>query len=292
MATTTTQTSDAASERRRARDQRGIRSSQAMKADRLPSPPRQRRPALAALAVLLIVGGAAVAALLAMRVDSRVPVLQANQTIYAGQELTADMFTTTQVAAEDTALVPESQQHRVYGNYASTTINQGQLLDSYMVSGEGFLDDGRVAVGAALAVGRYPAEGLQPGDVVNLVRVTDDGASTLVSGASVSWVGGTATGEDAARQGGSAILTLTVMVDSDDAAKVAAANMNSQLAVVLVERGAGVGGGDGVTSGDNADDQSTDDADTGDEESGGDSDSEARGSGESGVGDQESSDEG
>ena len=41
----------------------------------VPAPPRRRRPALTALAVLLIVGGAALAGLLAVRMDSREPVL-------------------------------------------------------------------------------------------------------------------------------------------------------------------------------------------------------------------------
>lgn len=256
MATSTTQTSDAAGERRRARDQRGLRSTQALKAERLPSPPRQRRPALAALAVLLIVGGAAVAALLAMRVDSRVPVLQANQDISAGQELTAEMFSTTQVAAENTALIPESRADLVVGSYASTTIKTGQLLDIEMMSDTGFLDGDKVAVGAALAVGRYPAGGLQSGDVVDLVRVTEDSGKVFVRGAQISSLPSTAQGEDATGQGTNTVMELTLMVERDDAASVAAANMNNQLAIVLVDRG-------GVAAEDEAseDESSEDDAD-------------------------------
>lgn len=239
MATTTTQTSDAADDRRRARDQRGIRSSQTMKADRIPSPPRQRRPALAALAVLLIVGGAAVAALLAMRVDSRVPVLQANQTIYPGQVLNRDMFDATPVAAEGTGLVPESQLDQVLGLYASTTISESQLLDATMLSREGFLDSGKVAVGAALPVGRYPAEGLRPGDVVDLVRVADENSTVFVRGAQVSSMAGASLAEDAGG-GANAVLQISLIVSRGDAADVAAANANNQLSVVLVERGGGI----------------------------------------------------
>ncbi|MGH3317395.1 MAG: hypothetical protein ACRDO0_14745, partial [Nocardioidaceae bacterium] len=67
-------------DRQRARAERGLkstRSSSTAGRDRLPSPPRRRRPALAALAVLLIVGGATLAALLALRLDQRVPVMMA-----------------------------------------------------------------------------------------------------------------------------------------------------------------------------------------------------------------------
>lgn len=242
MSTTTTQTSDASGDRRRARDQRGIRSSAAVKGgDRLPSPPRQRRPALAALAVLLIVGGAAVAALLAMRVDSRVPVLQANQTIAAGQELTAEMFTTTQVAAEDTALVRESQLDQVVGLYAKSTIQATQLLDATMVESTSFLEDGMVSVGAALAVGRYPAEGLQSGDVVDLVQVGDSGSEILVRNAKIGSTGGSSTEEDAAGRGANTVTEVSLIVRREDSAEVAAANVNGQLAVVLVERSGTIG---------------------------------------------------
>ena len=51
----------------------------------LPSAPRERRPLLAALAVLLIVGGALLAGLLAMRLDQRAQMLAAKDTIKAGQ---------------------------------------------------------------------------------------------------------------------------------------------------------------------------------------------------------------
>lgn len=268
---TTTQTADAAGERRRQRDQRGIRSTQSMKSERLPSPPRQRRPALAALAVLLIVGGAAVAALLAMRVDSRVPVLQANQTIYAGQQLTPDMFTTTQVAAEGTPLVPESDESLVYGNYASSTITESQLLDATMLSASGFLGDGEVALGVSLPAGYYPSEGLNPGDIVDLIRITDNDQGTLVRDISVSAVGGVGSGEESATApSGDATLQITLIVDTGDASSVAAASARGQLAAALVEPGAGVGDstaeeGDGADDGDGGTENGGDGSDASDE---------------------------
>ncbi len=62
----------------------------------IPSPPRRRRPALTALAVLLIVGGAALAGWLALRLDSREPVLVVNQQISAGEKITAGMLSLDQ----------------------------------------------------------------------------------------------------------------------------------------------------------------------------------------------------
>ena len=62
-----TTTGGTAVERQRQRASRGIGRSAGGPANRLPAPPRQRRPALAAIAVLLIVGGALLAGLLAIR---------------------------------------------------------------------------------------------------------------------------------------------------------------------------------------------------------------------------------
>ncbi len=63
-----------------------------------PSPPKRRRPALTALAVLLIVGGAALAGLLAVRMDSREPVIVLNADVAVGQQITAGMLTSLNVS--------------------------------------------------------------------------------------------------------------------------------------------------------------------------------------------------
>lgn len=88
-------------DRQRDREARGIRVRQKSdySGDR-PTPPHRRRPALAALAVILIVGGAAIAGLLAMRLDSRTPVLVLNQDVAVGTKITSSMFTSSDVATE------------------------------------------------------------------------------------------------------------------------------------------------------------------------------------------------
>lgn len=203
----------------------------AARADRLPPPPRERRPLLAAFAVLLIVGGAAVAGLLAVRSDARVPVLVAAQDIDAGEEITADRVRTAQVASEGLLLVPASQQGLVLGQYARRPISQGQLIDTTMLTKLRTLQDGKVAVGAALAVGRAPASGLEPGDIVQLVRVVDAGGEVVVPDAIVS--SAVAAGDSP----GGSTLTTTLIVDEDDGATVAGIAAEGQLAVVLVSRG-------------------------------------------------------
>ncbi|MBO0898830.1 hypothetical protein J1G42_02490 [Cellulomonas sp. zg-ZUI222] len=206
------------------------------RADRLPPPPRERRPLLAAFAVLLIVGGAAVAGLLALRADSRVPVLVATADIVAGQRITAEHLGTTPVASEGTLLLPAGQHDLVVGQYARRSISAGQLLDTSMLTTSGMLTEGKVAVGAALAAGRVPASGLQPGDVVQLVRVLDGEGTVLVREALVS------SASRSSDSPGGATVTATFIVEDSEGPVVAGVGAEGQLAAVLMTRGAAVDG--------------------------------------------------
>lgn len=231
---TSTSTPDGAQDRRRAREDRGLKpAGAAARADRLPPAPRERRPLLAAFAVLLIVGGAAAAGLLAVRSDTRVPVLMAARSIAVGQQITEADVTTTQIAEEGTLLIPADQKDLVLGQYANITVTAGQLLDTTMLTGTRTLEDGKVAVGASLAPGRMPASGLAAGDVVQLVQVSEGEGKVLVPDALVS----SAASPDAATSGTSAT-TVTFIVDEADGARIAGVGAEGQLAAVLVTRGA------------------------------------------------------
>jgi len=148
------------------------------------APPRQRRPALAALALLLIVGGALVAGLLAVRMDSRVPVLAAKQSIEPGAQITADDLKITRVASEGLGLIGEEYADEVVGSYATTRIDANTLLDENLVSSEDPIPDGRAVVSVPLDGKLAPASIVQSGDLVQVVRATsasggDDKAEVL-----------------------------------------------------------------------------------------------------------------
>jgi hypothetical protein len=190
---------------------------------------------LAALAVILIVGGAAAAGLLALRADERVPVLVAAHEIPAGSRITAEDLTTVAVAAEGTQLVPASQSGLLAGQYARLTIAEGQLMDTTMVDATAPLQPGLVAVGASLGSGRMPASGLEAGDIVQLVRVAEGVGDVLVPDALVSSYRAPESGTT-----GSSAATVTFIVPSDEGATIAAVAAAGELAVVLVERGTAV----------------------------------------------------
>ena len=222
-------------DRQRMREDRGLAPAQGG-ADRLPRSPRQQRPLLAFLAVLLIVGGAAVAGLVALRQDQRVPVLTLGRDVSAGSQISADDLTTTQVATDSTLVVRAAQSGSVIGKYARVSLVKGQLIDRTMLSSNGLMSDGQVAVGASLAAGRYPAGGLMPGDTVLLVHVADGVGTTMTGQATIGSV------SDAATKSSDPALVVTLIVGRGDAAQVAGASADGSLSVVLIARGNGAGG--------------------------------------------------
>lgn len=227
---------DAARDRQRARTQRGLRSSRsaAAPADRLPSPPRERRPVMAALAVLLVVGGAAVAGLVSLRADERVQVLVAKRDIAVGEQVTRNDFVTAPVAAELEGLVTEAQASVVDGVYAVTPIPAGRLLDALMLNqADPFSGDGDASVGVPVPPARVPAEGLEAGDLVQVVRVTDGTGEVLVDEAVVADVTDPAADEDVSVTATTTPVA-TLKVSVADAPAVAAAAAADQLALVVL----------------------------------------------------------
>lgn len=138
------------------------------------SPPRQRRPALAALALLLIVGGALVAGLLAVRMDSRVPVLVAARDIEAGAEMSEDDLKTASVSAPDLDLIGEEHADLVVGAYAATTIPANTALDERMVTEETPIGEDRAVVSVPLTAKITPADRVRAGDVVQVWRASTE----------------------------------------------------------------------------------------------------------------------
>jgi hypothetical protein len=215
---------------------------------RPPSPTKHRRGGLIGLAVLLIVGSAAVAGLLAVRLDSRSAVLVAGRPIAIGQQITQADLRETRVASEGLNLLPVSQSAQVIGKYAAQAIPAGRLLDAAMLQSKGYLVAGKVAVGVAVPPGRMPANGLQQGDRVQIIRVTGGSPKVLVDSAVISTPpanassrssGGLIGGGSSQSSGQAAVAT--VMVSSEDAPAVAAGSAANELSLVLVERGAQLG---------------------------------------------------
>jgi Flp pilus assembly protein CpaB len=192
------------------------------------------------IAVLLIVLGAAVAGLLATRIDDRVPVLVARDDLSIGHLITAKDLAVAEMASSGIAAIPASQASQVIGRYTNTTIGAGRLMDRSMLSTSGLLTPDKAAVGVSLAAGHYPANGLQSGDVVQVVRSVNDQGKAIVDRAVVSAVlkpGSSVFGSSSS----SSTMTVTLIVDPKSSPQVAAAGAANQLSLVLLQRGGSAG---------------------------------------------------
>lgn len=67
---------------------------------KMPGAPRERKPALAALAVLLVVGGALAAGLLVIQSGHRVGAIEITQNISQGERIPPGAITEVQIAAD------------------------------------------------------------------------------------------------------------------------------------------------------------------------------------------------
>ncbi|MEU4571937.1 hypothetical protein ACBI99_12170 [Nonomuraea sp. ATR24] len=141
---------------------------------KLPVPPRERKPALAALALLLILGGALATTLLVLRSGDRVSAIRVVQQIGAGQRFTPQALEEVQIADTGIAYVSWSQRQKVLESFAAVTILPGTLLTSDMgMEASDELGPGKALVGLALKPGQMP-QGLEKGDRVQVVHVPGD----------------------------------------------------------------------------------------------------------------------
>ncbi|AZS85734.1 hypothetical protein ELQ87_16560 [Streptomyces griseoviridis] len=215
--------------------------------DRLPTPPRERKPALAALAVLLILVGALGATTLVLQAGDRVEVVKVTKAIPAGGSVT-DANTTSVLVADDSgvAYVPWAQLGALKKLKALNPIPAGVIPVGQMFGESAGVAEGKATVGLSLKAGQYP-NGLEKGDSVAAYRVpkggtgsnsssTSGGSSTgsantlLVDRAKVDWVR-TEKGDELV---GSTNFPITLIVDADQAAALAQAASDGDVALVRV----------------------------------------------------------
>ncbi|MFJ6798529.1 hypothetical protein [Streptomyces sp. NPDC091268] len=216
--------------------------------ERLPSTGRERKPALAALAVLLILVGALGATVLVLRAGERIEVVRISQDVPAGKSVT-DATMTSVMVADDPAVhyVKWEQRGALTKLQAKTTLVKGTIAIGEMFSEGKGLPDGKAYVGLSLKDGQYPA-GLKAGDHVSAYRVGSDSAKP--SGSSAGAGGDTNTllvrdarvndvivGDGKSISSGS--LPVTVMVAANEIAPLTQAAAAGQVALVLIPSSSG-----------------------------------------------------
>lgn len=218
--------------------------------DRLPTPPRERKPALAALAVLLILVGALGATMLVLQAGDRIEVVKVTQEIPAGGQVTNSNVTSVMVAEDDSVhYVLWSQVDSLKKLKALSTIPGGVVAVGEMFGSDAGVASGKATVGLSLKEGQYPT-GLEIGDTVAAYRVgsstgsgsgsnSGDSDSSSTSGSSNTVIVDKATVSYVPTDKGDELvsstnLAVTLTVDSDKAAELAQAASNGEVALVIV----------------------------------------------------------
>jgi hypothetical protein len=150
-------------------------------ANRVPGPVRERRPALVAFGLVLVVGGALGSALVVHRSGDRVDVLVSRHDIAPGELITAESLTTARVAADGAAVVPASAADNFVGTYATGAIPADTLLNRTMFLAGDTVPVDAAVVGVVLGAEQRPTQALAAGDVVRAYLVAADGTSTVTN---------------------------------------------------------------------------------------------------------------
>jgi len=124
---------------------------------RMPSAPRERKPALAAVAILLVALGAASAGYLVLNAGHRVGAVEITQDVGQGQQIPASAIKEVQINADtDVHYVAWQFASRVTGVFARVQIPAGTLLTSNMTASTSNLTAGKVEVRLSLKPGQAP----------------------------------------------------------------------------------------------------------------------------------------
>ncbi|NAZ77839.1 hypothetical protein GTQ99_20855 [Kineococcus sp. T13] len=199
---------------------------------RLPGPVRERRPALVALGLVLVVAGALGSALVVHRSGDRVDVLVARHEIAPGEQVGADDLGVARVAADGAAVVPASALQNFVGTYATARIPADTLVNRTMFLAGDTVPADAAVVGVVLGPEQRPSDALGAGDVVRAYLVAGDGSST-VSGQPAGTVLLQAARVVAAGAGGDGSGGgVSLLVPAAGAAEVVAAAAAGQVALV------------------------------------------------------------
>ena len=209
-------------------------SSALIPAARAPLPTRQRRLAQVALGVVLILGLGVLGGVAYTTAGSKVPVVTVVREIPKGHVVTAADLSTVDVAGGVVAVAGD-HLNSVLGETATVDLLPGTLLQRSMVTAGPSLAAGMAQVGVEVTGGQIPADGLVPGDTVEVLALPAKGAASTAAAAAATTLAPKATvfstRPDPASTAGT-LVTLTVPADA--AAGIAAASGNNLVALVQV----------------------------------------------------------
>lgn len=211
-------------------------SSAVIPAARVPLRTRQRRPAQVALGVVLIVGLGVLGGVAYESAGSKAPVVTVVREIPKGHVVTAADLSTVDVAGGVVAVAGDHLAS-VLGETATVDLLPGTLLQRSMVTDGPSLAAGSAQVGVQVTGGQIPADGLAPGDTVEVFALPAKGSPSAagVAAATATVLVPKATVFSTRADPSSAAGTLvTLTVPASSAAAIAAASGDNLVALVRV----------------------------------------------------------
>jgi Flp pilus assembly protein CpaB len=207
--------------------------------DRLPVAPRQRRPALAILAVLLILVGGLASALLVMRTSQQATVVVAARDLPAGQKITADDIKQARLGGDTANYVGWADRNTVLGNSPKLGIPAGAPITSdSLTKGSGPTGD-QAQVGLKLTYNQAPVGTLAENVHVKVLYTPSDSGTSKLDAATRTALGTTGVVADDAtvtkirtQNDGSIFVTLTC--STDDAAMVSKVQATGSISLIVI----------------------------------------------------------
>lgn len=216
--------------------------------------PRERKPALAALAVLLILLGAFGAVLTVVRASDKVSYVEITQPVAAGDPIPDAAIRSVDLSSDSgLGLIAWSQRGDLQKNYrAAVTLVPGSVLSDKMITKKGnVLTAGKSLVGLSLKDGQFPKGSLSVGDTVAAYLVGNDAAKQSSSSGSTDGSGSTGTtttlisnklvvrSVDADNSNTTGDTYVTVLVDTADAGPLTIAASANNVALVRIPPASG-----------------------------------------------------
>jgi hypothetical protein len=198
---------------------------------RMPSAPRERKPALFALAILLVALGAGAAGLLVIRAGTRVQAIEIVQQVNQNAQIPVTALQEVGISAgSGVSYVPWSQAGQVAKYFAATTIPAGTLLTQNMVAASSNVTANEDIVGLSLKAGQVPG-GLQPGDKVEAFAV---GVACGVTAGTVLARQAEVTGVSGNAMATGSTASVTVAVQPADAGPLTCSASNGNVGLALL----------------------------------------------------------
>ena len=184
-------------------------------ASRLPSA-RERRPALAALAVLLIVGGAFASGFLALQAGNRADYLRIKEEVPQGAEITEDDLETVSLPEDMDGVISADNRDDVVGTYAVTLLLPGTILTENMVDDDAGVPEGKTKLTIGVEADSLSID-LRAGAAVQLIAASDEGDDVDVYDGEVVTVYRPEEDGGVGGTGAAAKAQVQVLVDEQDA---------------------------------------------------------------------------